>query len=164
MSEIERLLANNERYARSFGAGDLAAPPRLRLAILTCMDARIDIHRALGLAEGDAHVIRNAGGLVSDDAIRSLVISQRLLGTEEIAVIRHTACGMLGLDDGRLVEEIERDAGVRPTWAPGGFADLEEGLRAALSVLRGCSLIPRRQSIRGFVYEVHSGRLRELVD
>jgi len=162
MSTIDELLWHNDRYAHGFQARELPAPPSLRLAILTCMDARLDVHRALGLKEGDAHVIRNAGGLLTDDAVRSLAISQRLLGTEEIMVIRHTNCGMLGLDDEQLTVEIERDAGTRPPWRPGGFDDLQAGLREALDALRRCPFIPRREAIRGFIYDVRSGRLNEL--
>jgi carbonic anhydrase len=160
MSALDRVLAANERYSARFAAGQLPAAPRLKLAVLTCMDARLDVNRALGLAEGDAHVIRNAGGLTTDDAIRSLTISQRVLETREIALVRHTRCGMLGLDGERFVAEIEQDAGSRPAWNPGGFADLEEDLRSALQELRTCPFLPRRDAIRAFVYEVESGRLR----
>ncbi len=162
MAKIDQLLANNARYAASFDRGGLEAAPRLRLAVLSCMDARLDLHRALGLAEGDAHVIRNAGGIVTDDAIRSLAISQRLLGTEEIAVIHHTRCGMLGLDDERFAATLEQESGARPPWAAGGFADLEEDLRACVERIRRSPFIARRDCVRGFIYDVDTGEIREV--
>src|SRR5437660_257959 len=125
MSTTDELLANNEAYAAAFDKPDLPAPPRRRAAIVACMDARLNVYGALGLSEGDAHVIRNAGGVVTEDAIRSLAISQRLLGTEEIILIHHTGCGMLTFTDEEFKQSIEQETGIRPGWAPEAFADLE---------------------------------------
>ena len=157
-------LAANERYANEFtdDKRDLPAPPRKALAIVSCMDARIRVHAMLGLAEGDAHVIRNAGGLVTDDTIRSLAISQRKLGTRAVMVIQHTKCGMQGLDERGFVGELERDAGRAPEWAVGAFADLERSVRDGVERIRSSEFIPHTGNVRGFVYDVESGRLREV--
>ena len=166
MSEsIDDLLTANERYAAEFGLeqGTLAAPPRKGLAIVSCMDARIRVHAILGLAEGDAHVIRNAGGLVTDDTVRSLAISQRRLGTRTVMVIQHTRCGMNGLDEDELREELRRDAGQAPDWPIGAFPDLEQSVRDSVERLRACEYLVHRDAVRGFIYDVESGRLREVL-
>jgi carbonic anhydrase len=160
MSAPEDLLANNEAYAASFDKGDLAAPPARKLAVVTCMDARINVYALLGLTEGDAHVIRNAGGVVTDDAIRSLAISQRLLGTEEILVIHHTGCGMLSFSDDAFRAQIEQDTGIKPTWAAEAFTDLEGDVRQSIARIKASPFIPKKDAVHGFVYEVESGRLR----
>lgn len=162
MSAIDEVLARNAEYARSFDKKDLRAPPSKAIAIVTCMDARIETGRCLGLEEGDAHVIRNAGGVVSDDAIRSLVISQRLLGTREIMVVHHTACGMTGFRDEELKAEIQRETGVRPPFAMDTFADVESEVRQSLARIQASPFLPHKDRVRGFVYEVETGRLREV--
>ena len=162
MSLTDELLANNERYASSFTKGGLAMPPKKKLAVLACMDARLDVHKILGLDEGDAHVIRNAGGVVTDDAIRSLVISQRLLGTEEIILIHHTDCGMLTFKDDEVKRQIQQDTGVRPHFALEAFGDLEEDVRQSIARIEASPFIPRKSSVRGFVYDVRTGRLDEV--
>lgn len=162
MSVTESLLKNNDRYAASFDKGDLPLPPGKKTAVLACMDARLDPARALGLEEGDAHVIRNAGGVVSDDAIRSLTISQRLLGTEEIILIHHTDCGMLTFSDDQLKSQIEADTGIRPPFVLEAFADPDEDVRHSIRRIKASPFVPRRQKVRGFVYEVESGKLREV--
>jgi carbonic anhydrase len=155
------LVANNAAYAASFDRGDLAMPPGLKVAVLACMDARLDPARALGLQEGDAHVIRNAGGVATDDAIRSLVISQRLLGTEEIILIHHTDCGMLTFSDDAVKAQIEADTGLRPAFALEAFPDAEADVRQTAARIQASPFIPSK-SIRGFVYDVHSGQLQEV--
>ena len=162
MSVTESLLKNNDRYAASFDKGDLPLPPGRRTAVLACMDARLDPARVLGLEEGDAHVIRNAGGVVSDDAIRSLTISQRLLGTEEIILIHHTDCGMLTFSDDELKSEIEADTGIRPPFVLESFGDPDEDVRHSIRRIKASPFVPRTKKVRGFVYEVESGRLREV--
>jgi carbonic anhydrase len=162
MSTTDRLLQNNERYASSFDKGDLPLSPGGKVAVLACMDARLDPAGALGLEEGDAHVIRNAGGVASDDAIRSLAISQRLLGTEEIVIIHHTDCGMLTFNDDEFADQLESEIGRRPEWRAHTFSDLEEGVRASIQRIKEDPFVPRTDSVRGFVYEVESGRLREV--
>jgi carbonic anhydrase len=138
------------------------AQPRRGLAILTCMDARIDPLALLGLAVGDAHVIRNAGGIVEDGAVRSLVISQRKLATREVLVLQHTGCGLLGLDDEAFAREIQDEAGVRPAWAGGGFADLEESVRSSVAALRAERALPRRDRVRGAIVDLTTGEVREV--
>ena len=162
---IDKLLEANERYAAEFDLeqGMLPAPPRRGLAIISCMDARIRVHTMLGLTEGDAHVIRNAGGVVTDDAIRSLAISQRRLETRRVMVIQHTRCGMNGLDEDELRDELRRDAGEDPAWPIGAFPDLEQSVRDSLEQLRSSPYLPHRDAIRGFIYDVESGRLREVL-
>ena len=157
------LLENNRAYAEAFDAGDLPKAPARRVAVVTCMDARIDAHRILGLGLGEAHVIRNAGGVASDDAIRSLAISQRALGTEEILVIQHTDCGMVGFDDEAFRAELEKETGERPEWAADGFPDPHSGVKESVERIRSSPFLPNRAAVRGFVYEVESGRLREVV-
>jgi len=162
MSAIDQLLENNERYSESFEGGDLPIPPAKKIAIVTCMDARLSPYVMLGLHEGDAHVIRNAGGVVTDDEIRSLAISQRLLGTEEIMLIHHTDCGMLTFSDDDFREQIQQDTGVKPQWAAEAFADLDEDVRQSMARVKASPFIPHKDSVRGFVYEVETGRLREV--
>jgi carbonic anhydrase len=162
MSSTDQLLVNNETYAESFDKADLPLPPATKVAVVACMDARLNVYGALGLEEGDAHVIRNAGGVVTDDAIRSLAISQRLLGTEEIVLIHHTGCGMLTFTDDDFKRSIEEDTGIRPEWAAEAFPDLDADLRQSIARIEASPFIPRKDSIRGFVYEVETGRLREV--
>jgi carbonic anhydrase len=162
MSKTDELLQNNEAYASGFDKGDLPLPPAAKLAVLACMDARLNVYGMLGLQEGDAHVIRNAGGVVTDDEIRSLAISQRLLGTEEIILIHHTDCGMLTFTDDGFKESIEQETGIKPEWAAEAFKDLEADVRQSIARIKASPFIPRKDSVRGFVYEVESGRLREV--
>ena len=152
----------NARYAATFDKGNLPAPPVRKAAVVACMDARLDIARLLGLEEGDAHVIRNAGGVVTDDVLRSLLISQRLLGTREIVLVQHTGCGMLTFRDDDVKDAIESETGLRPPFALEGFADLEKNVRQSIRRIRACPFIPVKDSIRGFIYEVETGRLREV--
>ncbi len=162
MSVTDDLLRNNERYAESFDKGDLPLPPARGVAVVACMDARLDVHKILGLEEGDAHVIRNAGGVVTDDEIRSLAISQRLLGTREIILIHHTDCGMLTFTDDELKRQIQDDVGIKPEFALEAFADLDEDVRQSIARIKASPFIPHKDSVRGFVYEVETGRLREV--
>ncbi len=162
MSATDELLRNAERYAAGFDQGALPLPPARRVAVLACMDARLNPYGLLGLSEGDAHVIRNAGGVVTDDEIRSLAISQRLLGTEEIILIHHTDCGMLTFDDDEFRREVQSDTGIKPEWAAEAFDDLEEDVRQSIARIDASPFIPRKESIRGFVYDVKTGRLDEL--
>ncbi|MEA2444914.1 MAG: carbonic anhydrase [Thermoleophilales bacterium] len=161
---IADALAENERYAREFTLDkrDLPAPPRKRLAIVSCMDARIRVHAILGLEEGDAHVIRNAGGVVTDDTIRSLAISQRRLDTRAVMVVQHTRCGMQGLDESEFVDELRSDAGRAPEWDVGAFDQLEESVRDGVRRIASSEFIPFTDDVRGFVYDVESGRLSEV--
>src|SRR5881394_3372658 len=162
MSVTDDVFRNNNAYAQSFKKGDLPLPPAKRLAVVACMDARIDVHKVLGLQEGDAHVIRNAGGVVTDDAIRSLAISQRLLGTKEIILIHHTDCGMLTFKDDDVKRQIESDTGIRPAFALEAFPDLEEDVRQSIARIQASPFIPNKSSVRGFVYDVKSGKLEEV--
>jgi carbonic anhydrase len=162
MTVTDDLLVNNEAYAASFDKADLPLPPAKKLAVIACMDARLNVYGALGLSEGDAHVIRNAGGVVTDDEIRSLAISQRLLGTEEIILIHHTGCGMLTFTDDEFRSSIEQETGVKPEWAAEAFSDLEGDVRQSIARIKASPFVPRKDSIRGFVYEVETGRLREV--
>jgi carbonic anhydrase len=162
MTETDGLLENNESYAASFDKGDLPLPPGRKVAVLACMDARLDPAKALGLEEGDAHVIRNAGGVASDDALRSLAISQHLLGTEEIVLLHHTDCGMLTFTDEEFAQKMEAETGTRPAWRTLSFTDLDEDVRKTLERIRESPFIPRTDKLRGFVYEVETGRLREV--
>jgi carbonic anhydrase len=161
MSFTDTLLENNKAYAAQF-SGPLPLPPSGRLAVLACMDARIDVYRALGLEEGEAHVIRNAGGVVTEDEIRSLAISQRLLGTREIVLIHHTDCGMLTFTDDGFKEAIRAETGLRPAWAAEAFDDLEEDVRQSIARIRQSPFIPHRDSVRGFVFDVATGLLHEV--
>jgi carbonic anhydrase len=159
MSAIDTLVSASERYAFP---GALPARPARQVAVVACMDARLDVFGLLGLAEGDAHVIRNAGGVVTEDVIRSLVISQRLLGTREIMLIHHTQCGLLDLQEDALKAQIEAETDVRPAFGLAGFADLEEDVRQSIARIRASPFLPHTQRVRGFVYDVETGKLREL--
>ena len=163
MSAIDALLSNNAAYAKVFSKGSLPAPPARKLAVVACMDARLETGALLGLQVGDAHVIRNAGGVISEDAIRSLTISQRLLGTREIMLIHHTDCGMLTFTDGDLKEKILAETGIRPPFSMEAFSDLDGDVRQSVARIKATPFIPYRDAVRGFVYEVESGRLREVV-
>ena len=162
MSTTDDLLANNGSYAAAFDKGDLPLPPGKKVAVVACMDARLNVYGALGLQEGDAHVIRNAGGVVTEDAIRSLAISQRLLGTEEIILIHHTGCGMLTFGDDAFKASVEQDTGIRPPWAAEAFPDLDADVRQSIARVQASPFIPKKDSVRGFVYEVETGKLREV--
>jgi carbonic anhydrase len=162
MSVTDELLANAEAYAARFDKGDLPLPPGKKLAIVACMDARLNPYGLLGLQEGDAHVIRNAGGVITDDEIRSLTISQRLLGTEEIMLIHHTDCGMLTFTDDDFRRNVQEDTGIKPEWAAESFSDIDEDVRQSIARIEASPFIPRKDSVRGFVYEVETGRLREV--
>ena len=162
MSSTDTYVANAERYAASFDKGDLPLPPAKGTAVVACMDARLSPYGILGLSEGDSHVIRNAGGVVTDDVIRSLAISQRLLGTTEIVLIHHTGCGMLTFTDDELRGSIEADTGVRPDWAAEAFTDVDQDLVQSIRRIRADPAIPHTGDVRGFVYEVETGRLREV--
>ena len=161
MSTTDDVLSNAEQYASSFDKGDLPMPPGRKLAVVACMDARVMPALLLGLKEGEAHVIRNAGGVVTDDEIRSLAISQRLLGTEEIILIHHTDCGMLTFNDDDFKRSIQDETGVKPSWAAEAFSDLDEDVRQSIARIKASPFIPRK-NVRGFVYEVESGKLREV--
>jgi carbonic anhydrase len=162
MSITDDLVSNNDAYVASFDKGDLPLPPGKKVAVVACMDARLNVYGALGLQEGDAHVIRNAGGVVTDDEIRSLAISQRLLGTEEIILIHHTDCGMLTFTDDQFRAAIHQDTGIKPEWAAESFDDLDADVRQSIARIKASPFIPRKESVRGFVYDVKTGRLREV--
>jgi carbonic anhydrase len=162
MSVTDELVRNNETYARSFKKGDLPLPPARQVAVLACMDARLDVHKILGLQEGDAHIIRNAGGVATDDAIRSIAISQRLLGTKEVILIHHTDCGMLTFTDDDLKRKIESEVGIRPAFAFEAFSDLESDVKQSVARIKASPFIPEKSSVRGFVYDVRTGRLNEV--
>ena len=162
MSVTDDLLRNNEAYSESFDQGDIPLPPAKHIAIVACMDARLDVHGLLGLHLGDAHVIRNAGGVVTDDEIRSLAISQRLLGTKEIVLIHHTDCGMLTFTDDSFRADIQGDTGIKPPWSPESFTDLDADVRSSIGRIKASPFIPHTDRVRGFVYEVETGRLREV--
>ncbi len=162
MSTTEEFLANNERYAEKFTKGGQPMRPAKKVSIVACMDARIETGRLLGLEEGDAHVIRNAGGVVTDDVIRSLAISQRLLGTQEIILIHHTDCGMLTFRDDEVKAQIEADTGLRPPFALEAFSDPEDDVRQSIRRIQASPFVPHKDKIRGFVYDVETGRLNEV--
>jgi carbonic anhydrase len=162
MSVTDELLENAKGYAAGFDKGDLPLPPGKKVAVLACMDARLNPYGVLGLSEGEAHVIRNAGGVVSDDAIRSLAISQNLLGTEEVILIHHTDCGMLTFTDEELAQKLDEETGERPEWRVHAFADLEQDVREGIAGIKASLFIPRKESVRGFVYDVKTGELREV--
>jgi carbonic anhydrase len=163
MSVTEELLTNNDRYASTFDKGDLPMPPAKQTAVVACMDARLNVYGILGLEEGQAHVIRNAGGVITEDVIRSLTISQRLLGTREIILIHHTDCGMLTFKDDELKRQIQDELGIKPEFAMESFADLDEDVSQSIARLRATQFIPHRDKVRGFVYEVETGKLREVL-
>lgn len=158
----DELLKNNGSYAKSFDKGHLPLPPAKGVAVLACMDARLDVHEILGLEEGDAHVIRNAGGVATDDALRSLVISQRLLGTTEIILIHHSDCGMLTFKDDDVKQQIEQEVGIRPAFALEAFSDLAGDVKQSIARIKASPFIPRKQSVRGFIYDVKTGQLSEV--
>jgi len=162
LSAADELLQNNAAYAESFEKGDLPLRPAKGVAMVACMDARLDVHRILGLEEGDSHVIRNAGGVITDDETRSLTISQRLLGTREIILIHHTDCGMLTFADDDLKQQIQDEVGVKPHFSLESFSDLEEDVRQSIRRIQASPFIPHKDSVRGFIYEVETGRLREV--
>ena len=162
MTTTDELLENAAAYAAAFDKGDLPLPPAKKVAVLACMDARLNPYGILGLSEGDAHVIRNAGGVVTDDEIRSLAISQRLLGTEEIILIHHTDCGMLTFTDDEFKRSVQDDTGIKPEWAAEAFSDLDEDVRQSIARIQASPFIPNKDSVRGFVYEVETDKLREV--
>jgi carbonic anhydrase len=162
MSVTDELLANAERYAVDFDKGGLPIPPAKQVAVVACMDARINPFTILGLGVGDAHVIRNAGGVITSDQLRSLAISQRLLGTKEIILIHHTDCGMLTFNDDKFRSDIETEVGIKPSWSAESFTNLESDLRQSMKRIRIDPFLPHKESIRGFVYEVETRRLREV--
>ena len=161
MSVTDQLLENNSDYAASFN-GPLPLPPAKHVAVLACMDARLNVYGILGLAEGDAHVIRNAGGVVTDDEIRSLAISQRLLGTEEIILIHHTDCGMLTFTDDEFKHSIQQETGIKPAWAAEAFGDLDIDVRQSIARIKASPFVPKKDSVRGFVFDVATGKLDEV--
>ncbi|MEV0568802.1 carbonic anhydrase [Dactylosporangium sp. NPDC050588] len=162
MSVTDELLANAERYAAGFAKGDLPLPPAKQIAIVACMDARLNPYGLLGLQEGDAHVIRNAGGVITADELRSLAISQRLLGTREIVLVHHTDCGMLTFTDDGFKAGILADVGVKPAWSAEAFSDLDDDVRQSARRILDDPFIPHKDSVRGFVYDVATGKLREV--
>ena len=162
MTVTDELLKNNESYAAAFDKGGKPMPPARGVAVVACMDARLHVSAILGLEVGDAHIIRNAGGVITDDAIRSLVISQRLLGTKEIILIHHTDCGMLTFNDDAVKSQIKAETGIRPPFALEAFADVDDDVRQSLARGRANPFIPHRDNVRGFVYDVKTGRLREV--
>ena len=162
MPAIDELLGNARSYASDFDRGELPLPPAKCVAIVACMDARLNPYGLLGLHEGDAHVIRNAGGVITDDEIRSLAISQRLLGTEEIMLIHHTDCGMLTFHDDEFRRQVQDETGIKPEWAAEAFSDLDEDVRQSVARIKASPFIPRKDQVRGFVYDVHDGSLREV--
>jgi len=162
VTTIDELVANADAYSEAFASGDLPLPPAKHVAIVACMDARLNPYGLLGLQEGDAHVIRNAGGVITDDEIRSLAISQRLLGTTEIMLIHHTDCGMLTFSDDAFRRQVQDDTGIKPEWSAEAFDDLDEDVRQSIARIKASPFIPIKDNVRGFVYEVESGRLREV--
>ena len=163
MSTIDELIHNNEAYAASFDKGDLPLPPGKKIAVVACMDARLQVYEVLGLNVGDSHIIRNAGGVVTDDEIRSLAISQRLLGTTEIILIHHTDCGMLTFTDDAFKAGILAETGIKPEWAAESFTDVEEDVRQSLRRVELSPFVTKHESLRGFVFDVATGKLNEVV-
>ncbi len=161
MSVTDEYLANNRAYAATF-TGPLPLPPSKHVAVVACMDARLDVYRILGLAEGESHVIRNAGGVITDDEIRSLAISQRLLGTEEIILIHHTDCGMLTFTDEAFKAAIAEEVGIKPPWSAEAFSDLDADVRQSINRITGSPYIPHTDKVRGFVFDVATGLLNEV--
>ena len=161
MSVTDEYLANNEAYAASF-TGPLPLPPAKHVAVVACMDARLNVYAILGLQEGEAHVIRNAGGVVTEDEIRSLAISQRLLGTREIILIHHTDCGMLTFTDDEFKRSIQDETGLKPAWSAEAFPDLDEDVRQSVKRIVSSPFVPHTDSVRGFVFDVATGRLNEV--
>ncbi|MBR7832940.1 carbonic anhydrase [Actinospica durhamensis] len=161
MSVTDEYLANNDAYAAGF-TGPLPLPPSRQVAVVACMDARLNVYAILGLRDGEAHVIRNAGGVVTQDEIRSLAISQRLLGTREIILIHHTDCGMLTFTDDAFKQSIQDEVGIKPAWAAEAFADLDEDVRQSIKRIQTSPFIPHTDAVRGFVFDVATGRLIEV--
>ena len=162
ITAIDEFVKNNETFAEGFDQGDLPLPPAKKVAIVACMDARLNPYPILGLSIGDAHVIRNAGGVITDDEIRSLAISQHLLGTEEILLMHHTDCGMLTFDDVEFDDLLEKETGRRPEWRPRSFPHLEDDVRDSIKRIKDSPFIPKTDEVRGFVYDVKTGRLSEV--
>ena len=162
MTVTEDLLHNNEQHVATFDRGDLPLPPSKNVAVVACMDARLNVYGILGLKEGEAHVIRNAGGVVTEDVIRSLAISQRLLGTQEIILVHHADCGMLTFTDDEVKTGIQADVGIRPSFALEAFPDLDQDVRQSIARIKANPFIPHKERVRGFVYDVATGRLREV--
>ena len=163
MTVTDELLRNNAEFAGSFSKGDLPMPPGKGLAVVACMDARLNVYALLGLQEGEAHVIRNAGGVVTEDVIRSLAISQWLLGTSEIILVHHTDCGMLTFTDDGFKQSIQDETGIKPTWAAEAFSDLDTDVRQSIARIKASPFVPKKDSVRGFVFDVATGRLNEVV-
>jgi carbonic anhydrase len=161
MPVTDEYLANNARYAETF-SGPLPMPPSRGVAVVACMDARLNVYAILGLADGEAHVIRNAGGVITEDEIRSLAISQRLLGTSEIILIHHTDCGMLTFTDDAFKRSIQDDTGIKPAWSVEAFGDLDEDVRQSIARIKASPFVPHTDAVRGFVFDVATGRLREV--
>ena len=161
MTAIDEYLANNARYAEGF-SGPLPMPPSAHLAVVACMDARLNVYALLGLGDGEAHVIRNAGGVITDDEIRSLAISQRQLGTREIMLIHHTDCGMLTFTDDEFKRSILEETGIKPHWGAESFPDLEEDVRQSIARIQASPFVPYTDAIRGFVFDVATGKLNEV--
>ena len=164
MAVIDELLRNNAPYASSFDKAGLPMPPGKKVTVVACMDARLNVYGMLGLSEGDAHVIRNAGGVVTDDVVRSLLISQRLLGTEEVILIHHSDCGMLTFRDDDVKEQVFKDVGIRPHFSLEAFPDLEQDVRQSIARIKASPFVPNKLNIRGFVYDVETGELHEVAD
>lgn len=162
MSAIDDLLENAEKYRLAFDKGDLPIRPATRVTVITCMDARVDPYRLFGIAEGGAHVLRNAGGIITDDLLRSLAVSQRLIGTTEVAVIHHTGCGMITYDDDGFKTTIEQETGVRPVWPAVRLGAIDDNVREAVKLIRDDPAVPHREAVRGFVFDVKDGSLREV--
>ena len=161
MTVTDEYLANNARYAETF-SGPLPMPPSAHLAVVACMDARLNVYAILGLGDGEAHVIRNAGGVITDDEIRSLAISQRLLGTQEIILIHHTDCGMLTFTDDAFKQSIQDETGIKPPWAAESFSDLDRDVRQSIARIKASPFVPHKDAIRGFVFDVATGKLNEV--
>ena len=161
MSVTDEYLKNNEAYAANF-SGPLPLPPSRNIAVVACMDARLDVYGILGLGQGESHVIRNAGGVVTDDEIRSLAISQRLLGTKEIILIHHTDCGMLTFTDDEFKASIQAETGIKPEWAAEAFPDLDDDVRQSIKRIKNSPFIPHTDAVRGFVFDVATGKLNEV--
>jgi len=162
MTVTDELLRNNAEFASTFSKGDLPMPPGKHLAVVACMDARLNVYALLGLEEGQAHVIRNAGGVVTEDVIRSLAISQRLLGTSEVILVHHTDCGMLTFTDDQVKADIEADTGLRPHFALEAFSDLERDIRQSIARIKASPFVPNKDSVRGFIFDVTTGTLQEV--
>ena len=161
MSATDEYLASNARYAQTF-SGPLPLPPARQVAVVACMDARLNVYAILGLGEGEAHVIRNAGGVITEDQIRSLAISQRLLGTREIILIHHTDCGMLTFTDDAFKRSIQDETGIKPAWSAEAFPDLDEDVRQSIARIKASPFIPHTDAVRGFVFDVATGKLNEV--